>query len=151
MMAEKAKIRSREKQRNIKSIDKASVFSQRLKVSAARSRRSADKVGETKQNTPNDYAEEKLKEIGEKAVAVSETAVRKTAFINRKLAQKKQEKIKAEEAVRTSGSSRPAKAKVPSESLEREPARLHVLQLKKAKYWHPHCLPAEVPYVSSSL
>ena len=110
-MAEKAKIRSREKVRNIKSINKASVFSQRLKTSAARSRKNANKVGETKQNTPNDYAEEKLRETGGKTIAVSETALRKTAFINRKRVQKKQEEIKAEEAIRASGSSRPAKAK----------------------------------------
>lgn len=65
-MSEQPEIRTREKVHNIKSLNRASVLSQRLKTCFIRSKQNAENVGETKQATPNDYAEEKLRSSGEK-------------------------------------------------------------------------------------
>ena len=101
MMDEKQKIRTRKKVRNIKSINKASVFSRRLKSSFIRARSNAENVGETKQLTPSDYAEEKLKNSAGTAVFIAEKTARKAVTKGRQTAKKKNEMIKVSKPVRT--------------------------------------------------
>ena len=103
MMDEKPKIRTRKKVRNIKTMNKASVFSRRLKSSFTRSRTNAKSVEETRQSTPCDYAEEKLKNSAETAVYTAEKPVRKSVSKMGQIAEKKNELRKASKPVRTAG------------------------------------------------
>ena len=101
MMDEKPKIRTRKKVRNIKSINKASVFSRRLKSSYTRSKTNTESVGETKQSTPSGYAEEKLRNSAETAVFIAEKTARKAVTKGMQTAKKKNEMIKVSKPVRT--------------------------------------------------
>lgn len=75
-MGEQIKIRAREKVRNIKKFDRAFAFSQRLRTAVVRSKDNYTSVGETKQATAGEYAEEKLKGAGARTAAGAEAAVR---------------------------------------------------------------------------
>ena len=88
-MDEKPKIRTRKKVRNIKTMNKASVFSRRLKSSFTRSRTNAKSVEETRQSTPCDYAEETLKNSAQTAVYTAEKPVRKSVSKMGQIAEKK--------------------------------------------------------------
>lgn len=74
-MGEQIRIRTREKVRNIKKLDRVSVFSQRLRTAVVRSKDNYTGVGETKQATAGEYAEEKLKGAGARTAAGAEIAV----------------------------------------------------------------------------
>ena len=114
MMDEKPKIRARQKVRNIKSINKASVFSRRLKSSFIRARSNAENVGETKQLTPSDYAEDKLKNSAETTALTAQKTAAKGRQIakNRNGLKKASKPAKAAEKKANQTAARAAKAAV---------------------------------------
>lgn len=113
-MDEKPKIRTRQKVRNIKSINKASVFSRRLKSSFIRARSNTESVGETKQLTPSEYAEDKLRNSAETIALTAQKTTAKGRQItkNRNQLKKASKPAKVAEKKANQMATRAAKAAV---------------------------------------
>ena len=85
-MAENQRSRALQKERSIKNIRKASVRARRLNSSYTRSKSKTENVGETTQETPADYAEERLRGSANVAITASENASRKAVSRGREFA-----------------------------------------------------------------
>lgn len=79
--------RTLQKERSIKQIRKASVKTRRLNSSFKRSKNKVENIGETTQETPIEYAEEKLRSSASVAISASENAGRKAVVKGREIAQ----------------------------------------------------------------
>ena len=95
-----SRIKTREKGKNIKVLDKSAVVGQRMKNAFIRSKRNAAALMDDRQTTPNEYAEDKVEfaaddlvhDTANVAVSGTKSAVRQ----GRKLFQRKREKRAAE-------------------------------------------------------
>ena len=132
-----SKIKTREKGKDIKVLDKSAVVGQRMKNAFIRSKRNAAALMDDRQATPSEYAEDKVEfaaddlahDTANVAVSGTKTAVRQ----GRKLFQRQREKRAAEKrrkntAPELSQGTAPERQRLPQyeRTAERPPARADV-------------------------
>ena len=126
-----SKIKTREKGKDIKVLDKSAVVGQRMKNALIRTKRNAAALMDNRQATPNEYAEDKVEfaaddlvhDTANVAVSGTKTAVRQ----GRKLFQRQQEKRAAEKRRENTAPTEQAPAPEPSQGTapESQPPQRH--------------------------
>lgn len=95
-----SKIKSREKSKDIKVLDKSAMIGQRMKSSFLRSKRNAEALMDDRQATPNEYAADKTElaadDLAHDAANVVASGTKTAVRQGRKLFQRQREKWAAE-------------------------------------------------------
>ena len=95
-----SKIKTREKSKDIKVLDKSAMIGQRMKSSFLRSKRNAEALMDDRQATPNEYAADKTElaadDLAHDAVNVAASGAKTAVRQGRKLFQRQREKWAAE-------------------------------------------------------
>ncbi len=96
----KSKIKTREKGKDIKVLDKSAVVGQRMKSAFIRSKKNAEALMDDRQATPNEYAVDKTElaadDLAHDAANVAASGTKTAVRQGRKLFQRQREKWAAE-------------------------------------------------------